>query len=88
MIKDKGILCLFHWKCSLILDKEKKKQTNAWAKHLSELWKPVCEHNSPIITKENLALAYTPAAIYVFSIKEPLKEVQKLSVELILASFF
>lgn len=68
MIKNKGILCLFCWKCSsLILDKEKNPNTRA--KHLSELWKPVCEHNSPVIAKENLALAYTPAATYVFSIE-------------------
>lgn len=86
MIKNKGILCLFCRKCSsLILDQAKNKymsKTFIWA------WKPVCEHNSPVIAKENLALAYTPAATYVFSIKEPLQEIQKLSLELILASFF
>lgn len=58
-----------------------------WAKRLSELWKAVCEQNSTLIAKKNLALAHIPAGTYVFSIKETLNEIQKLFLELILGSF-
>lgn len=49
--------------------RQRKKQIYEQKFELNCENKPVCGHKPSVMAKENLALTYTPAATYVFSIK-------------------